>query len=182
MVQPGLFSVYFRLFKPTFHFYNKNVKIVHPKCGTGIRSHELQNISLLPYPIGQGSRPITICSCHSIAASTLTLTIAQWIRPCLPLYIPGFASQVSNIWFYLVRFCAIFVVVLRKGQKYTFGRYLLIFKKKISLWQLKCQIWAYISEQEFDIKIYIKTWLFWQVTFLIQVGSCFYEIKWRTMK
>ena len=30
---------------------------VHPVCSTGIRTHDLKNVSLLPKPLDQGSRP-----------------------------------------------------------------------------------------------------------------------------
>ena len=44
---PGLFFVYFRLFKQTLQFLQQiNVKNVHPVYGAGIRTHELRNISV----------------------------------------------------------------------------------------------------------------------------------------
>ena len=49
MGYPGLFLVYFRLFKQTLEFLQQiNVKNVHPVYGAGIQNHDLQNISLLP--------------------------------------------------------------------------------------------------------------------------------------
>ena len=46
---PGLFFVYFRLFKQTLQFSQQiNVKNVHPVYGAGIQTHNLRNISLLP--------------------------------------------------------------------------------------------------------------------------------------
>ena len=41
--------------------------------------------------------------------------IAQWIRLHLPSCDPGFESQSHNLCYYIVKFCAIFV--LRKGRK-----------------------------------------------------------------
>ena len=34
-----------------------NLKNVHPVYGAGIQTHDHQNMSLLPYPLGQGSLP-----------------------------------------------------------------------------------------------------------------------------
>ena len=46
---PGLFFIYFRLFKHTLQFLQQiNVKNVHPVYGAGIRTHNLWNMSLLP--------------------------------------------------------------------------------------------------------------------------------------
>ena len=46
---PGLFFVYFCLFKQTLQFLQQiNVKNVHPEYGAGIRTHNLRNMSLLP--------------------------------------------------------------------------------------------------------------------------------------
>ena len=59
MGNPGLFLIYFRLFKEIIQFLQQiNVKNVHPVvCGAGIRTHDLQDMSLLPLPLDQGSRP-----------------------------------------------------------------------------------------------------------------------------
>ena len=43
--------------------------------------------------------------------------IAQWIRPCLPSCSPGFESQAHHLSFFKIKFCAKFVIVLRKGRK-----------------------------------------------------------------
>ena len=52
---PGLFSVYFRLFKQTLKFLQQiNVKNVHPVSSTGIQTHNLMITSLPPYPLDQG--------------------------------------------------------------------------------------------------------------------------------
>ena len=54
---PGLFLIYFRLFEHRLQFLQKiNVKNVHPVYGTGIQTHNLWNMSLLPKPLDQGSR------------------------------------------------------------------------------------------------------------------------------
>ena len=46
---PGLFYVYFRLFKQTFQFLQqKYVKISHPVAAAGIRTHDHHDTSLLP--------------------------------------------------------------------------------------------------------------------------------------
>ena len=46
---PGLYFVYFRLFNQTLQFLQQiNVKNVHPVHGTGIRTHNLSNMSLHP--------------------------------------------------------------------------------------------------------------------------------------
>ena len=46
---PGLFFIYFRLFKQTLQFLQQiNVKNVHPEYGAGIQTHNHWNISLLP--------------------------------------------------------------------------------------------------------------------------------------
>ena len=55
---PGLFFIYFILFKEALQFLPQiNVKNVHPVYGAGIRTHDLRNMSLLPRPLDQGSRP-----------------------------------------------------------------------------------------------------------------------------
>ena len=54
-----LFHFYFRLFKHKLQFLQQiNVKNVRPVYGAGIRIHDLWNMSLLPYPLDQDSRPI----------------------------------------------------------------------------------------------------------------------------
>ena len=46
---PGLFFVYFRLFKQTFQFLQqKYVKISHPVAAAGLRTHDHHDTSLLP--------------------------------------------------------------------------------------------------------------------------------------
>ena len=52
----------FSSFQGHFTNFTKNryVKNVHPVYSTGIRTHNLGNISLLPYPLDQGSRPFTL--------------------------------------------------------------------------------------------------------------------------
>ena len=47
---PASFSFIFDLFKQTSLQYlqQKNVKIVHPIYGAGIRTHDLQNMRLFP--------------------------------------------------------------------------------------------------------------------------------------
>ena len=61
MGHPGLFFVYFRLFKQTLQFSQQiNVKNVHPVNGAGIRTRNLRNMSLLPLPLDQGSPGILI--------------------------------------------------------------------------------------------------------------------------
>ena len=47
MVQPRPLFVYFLLVKPTLQFLQQiHVKYVHPVYVTGIRTHNLQNVSL----------------------------------------------------------------------------------------------------------------------------------------
>ena len=58
--------------RPLFHLFssfqiqitnpttNRYVKIVNPVYGAGIRTHDLWNMSLLPYPLDQGSRLFNI--------------------------------------------------------------------------------------------------------------------------
>ena len=64
MGHPGLFFIYFCLFKQALQFlqqiYEKNV---HPVYGAGIQTHNLQDMSLLPSPLEQGSCPVTITFC-----------------------------------------------------------------------------------------------------------------------
>ena len=56
---PGLFFVYFRLFKQTIKFLQQiNVNNVHRVHGAGIRTHGFWNMSLLPKSLDHGSRPI----------------------------------------------------------------------------------------------------------------------------
>ena len=44
----GLFFIYFRFFKQTSQILQQiKVKNVHPVCGAGIRTKDLQNTSLL---------------------------------------------------------------------------------------------------------------------------------------
>ena len=46
---PQPLFIYFRLFKQTLQFLRQiNVKNVHPVFSTGIQTHDLQNVSLLP--------------------------------------------------------------------------------------------------------------------------------------
>ena len=42
---------------------------------------------------------------------------AQWIRPRLQFCGPRFESQAHHLSFYIVKFCATFVIELRKGRK-----------------------------------------------------------------
>ena len=58
-------------------------------------------------PIFQGCK-----SCAVLGA-----TIAQWIRLRLPSCNPGFQSHAHHQHFYLVKFCTIFEIVLRKRRK-----------------------------------------------------------------
>ena len=52
-----LFSVFFK--QTLIQFYNKLMwKNVRPVYSTGIRTHDLQIVSLLPLPLDQGSRPV----------------------------------------------------------------------------------------------------------------------------
>ena len=54
----SLFLIYFRLFKQTLQFLQQiYVKNVHPVYCAGIWTHDLQEISLLPKPLDQGSCP-----------------------------------------------------------------------------------------------------------------------------
>ena len=49
MAIPGLFLIYFRLFKQTLQFLQQiNVKNVHQVCGAWIQTHDFQNMSRLP--------------------------------------------------------------------------------------------------------------------------------------
>ena len=51
------FSFIFSLFKQTAQILPQiNVKNIHPVSGAGIRTHNLQNTSLLPLPLDQASR------------------------------------------------------------------------------------------------------------------------------
>ena len=44
--------------------------------------------------------------------------IAQWICRCLPFCGPGFESQAHHLClFHLVKFCTLYVIILRKGPK-----------------------------------------------------------------
>ena len=55
---PGLFFVYFCLFKQTITFSQQIiVKNAHPVYGPGIQTPNLWNMSLPPQPLDQGSRP-----------------------------------------------------------------------------------------------------------------------------
>ena len=58
---PGPFSFIFGVFKQTIQFCQQfNVKKchAHPVYGARIRTHEIQNMSLFPLPLDQGSRPL----------------------------------------------------------------------------------------------------------------------------
>ena len=58
MGQPlPLFRLFSVFFKQTLQFL-QYVKNVHPVYGAGIRTHDLRNVSLFPWPLDQGSRPI----------------------------------------------------------------------------------------------------------------------------
>ena len=58
MDHPGHFFIYFCLFKPTLHISQQiYVKNVHPVYSAEFRTHDLQNMSLLPWPLDQGSYP-----------------------------------------------------------------------------------------------------------------------------
>ena len=61
---PASFLFIFGLFKQTIQFLQQiNVKKchVHPVSGAGIQTHDLWNVSLLPLPLAQGSRPGQKC-------------------------------------------------------------------------------------------------------------------------
>ena len=59
---PGLFFMYFHLFKQTLQFLQQiNVKNVHPVSGTGIRTHNLLIASLLPYGHEVKLKYLTLC-------------------------------------------------------------------------------------------------------------------------
>ena len=45
---PGLFLIYFRLFKQHYNLYKLNLKNVHPVYGAGIQTHDLLNITTRP--------------------------------------------------------------------------------------------------------------------------------------
>ena len=45
----------------------------------------------------------------------LGAAIAQWIRLRLPSCPPGFESQAHHL--FIVKFCTVFVIALRKGRK-----------------------------------------------------------------
>ena len=60
---PGLFNCLFSVFSNKHHYkiYNQLiVKNVHPVYSAAIRTHDLWNMSLLPYPLDQGSLPRSI--------------------------------------------------------------------------------------------------------------------------
>ena len=57
-------------------------KNVHPVYGTGIRTHDLQNVSLLPLPLDQGSRPIMVLS-YSEFINLLESAIGQPLKNSL---------------------------------------------------------------------------------------------------
>ena len=55
---PGLLVAYFRLFQANINILQQiYVKNVHPEYSVGIWTHDLLNMSLLPYPLDQGSHP-----------------------------------------------------------------------------------------------------------------------------
>ena len=60
--------------------------------------------------------------------------IGWWIRLCLPSFGLGFESHAHYLSFNIVKFCSIFVIVLRKGRKYQnvsgFGPYFIQSSKK----------------------------------------------------
>ena len=56
-------GLFYRLFLVSLQFLQQiYVKNVHPVYGAGIRTHNLCNISPLPYPLDQGSLP-TVMEC-----------------------------------------------------------------------------------------------------------------------
>ena len=72
-----LFSVFFKL---TIQFVHQiNVKNVHQVKGAGIRTHDLSNMSRLPLPLDQGSRPVSLCFCEQI---TDVLSLLCEMRTC----------------------------------------------------------------------------------------------------
>ena len=74
MGHPRPLFVYFRLFyKQTLNFLTKiNVTNVHPVNGTGIRTHDLQNKSLLPYPGLPHPHPHMFVRLYQFALENLT--------------------------------------------------------------------------------------------------------------
>ena len=58
---PASFSFIFVFSNKQNNFYNKYLHVinVHPVYGAGIWTHDLQNMSLLPWPLDQGSCPKT---------------------------------------------------------------------------------------------------------------------------
>ena len=60
-----LFSLYFCLFKQPIQFFSANIGKwinVEPVYGAGIRTRDLLNMSLLPSPLDQDSRPTVLLS------------------------------------------------------------------------------------------------------------------------
>ena len=102
--QPGLFFVYFHLFKQTLQFLQQiHVKNVIAVYGAGIRTHNLQDFNLLPeLLVDQGSRP-TVGILNSIpnnfpptfsAADTTTADLYPLTDPFTRLANPMEASSV----------------------------------------------------------------------------------------
>ena len=58
---PGLFFIYFRSFSDKeYNFYNKSLQKI--PCPSGMQTHNLLNMSRLPQPLDQGSRPMYLYS------------------------------------------------------------------------------------------------------------------------
>ena len=58
---PASFLLIFGLFKHHYNFYHKYVWImIHLVCSTAIQTQFPLDMSLLPYPLDQGSRPVVV--------------------------------------------------------------------------------------------------------------------------
>ena len=77
--------IYFRSFQTNITIFTTNIcENVHPVYGAGIRAHDLWNMSLLPLPLHQGSRPYehffkSFCFCITQLQSPIMVTSSLMI-------------------------------------------------------------------------------------------------------
>ena len=79
---PASFSITFGLFQTRINIilHQINMKNFHAVCNAGIRTHNLQIASLIPWPLDQGSRPKHIYrpAYHTISKNVCSYFINRW--------------------------------------------------------------------------------------------------------
>ena len=81
---PASFSFCFSLFQANTNtiLQQINVKNVHPVYGTGIRTHDLQYMSLLPLPLARAANRVLLC-CFSATTHRYKIVPLDALLICL---------------------------------------------------------------------------------------------------